>query len=162
MPDGWQPCRGRPSREHKGLAGRLLPKQEMLHPPNRTAKPLIATSATRNTAFSTDAVLRQGDQPSALVLDGADAFGFAAGFRAFAAGFCAFAAGFCVLGGLVLITEGALPGETAAHSSATCSPFSCGSVAGAASRHSRNGSLISNRPRSPAGQPSEECAAKIR
>ena len=107
-------------------------------------------------------MLRQGDQPSALVLDGADAFGFAAGFRAFAAGFCAFAAGFCVLGGLVLITEGALAAETAAHSSATCSPFGCGSVAGAASRHSRNGSLISNRPRSPADQPSEECAVKIR
>ena len=61
-----------------------------------------------------------------------------------------------------MVTEGALPGETAAHFSATWLAFSSGSVVGAASPHSRNGFLISNRPRSPADQPSEECAAKIR
>ena len=80
------------------------------------------------------------------------------------AGAFEFATGFCVRGGSVLITEGALRGETAAHfSAACCAPFNaCGSVVGAAFSRSRNGVLISNRPRSPADQPSAECAAKTR
>ncbi len=105
----------------------------------------------RKAAISTDAVLRQGCQLSARVLGGAGAFTFAAGF--------------CVGGALVLITEGALPGETAAHFSAACVPFNgCGSsiVVGGAFSHLRNGFLISNPPGSPADQPSEECAAKTR
>ena len=114
------------------------------------AEQLIAMS-NANAAISTDAVLREGCQLSARVLGGAGAFTFAAGFF--------------VGGELVLITEGALPGETAAHFSSACVPFNgCGSsiVAGGAFSHVRNGFLISNLPHSPADQPREESAAKTR
>ena len=97
------------------------------------AAQVIATSATRrNAAIFTDTVLRQGGAGEST--------------------------GFCVGGGLVLTTEGALRGKTTAHFSTACLPFN-GSMVGAAFSHSRNGFVISNQPRSPADQPSEEFAA---
>ena len=91
---------------------------------------------------------RQGCELFSRVLGGAGASAFAS---------------FCAGGGLVLITEGALRGKTTANFSAACVPFNvCGSVVGTAFLHSRNGFVISNRPLSPANQPSEECAAKTR
>ena len=122
---------------------------ESSHVASTEPKPaqLIAASTNKKTAISTDTVLRQGCELFSRVLVGAGAF--------------AFATGFCVGGGSILITEGALPGKTAAHFSVACLPFNgCGSVVGTAFLHSRN--VISNRPRSPADQPSEECAAKTR